>query len=199
MNFYLNEKVKSEFNLIKNFKSTKIFYIYKNYSKNKDIDIFNSNKKYQIEKSNSIFINKNENCLKKKNIENTMENVSGSIKIKSNHKLIYINKSLLKQKNKKNEGVVEKRKRSSLYRGVSKNGNNWQVIINSKYNKGYIGVYKTQEIAGRIYDIISIKNKGIKAKTNFEYNIHQIQNIIDSYIDYNADNIEEIISDLIKN
>ena len=127
-----------------------------------------------------------------------MENLSGSIKIKSNRKLIYINKSLLKQKNKKNEEVVEKRKRSSIYRGVSKNGSNWQVIIYSKYNKGYIGVYKTQEIAGRIYDIISIKNKGIKAKTNFEYNIHQIQNIIDSYIDYNANNIEEIISDLIK-
>ena len=66
MNFYLNEKVKNEFNLIKNLKTKKIFYIYKNYSKNKDIDIFNSNKKYQIEKSNSIFINKNENCLKKR-------------------------------------------------------------------------------------------------------------------------------------
>lgn len=135
---------------------------------------------------------------KKKKIENKIENLSGFIKIKSNHKLIYMNKSLLKHKNKKNEGVVDKRKRSSIYRGVSKNGNNWQVIIYSKYRKGYVGVYETQDIAGRIYDIISIKNKGIKAKTNFEYNIHQIQNIIDAYIDYNADNIEEIISDLIK-
>ena len=156
------------------------------------------NKKYQIEKSNSIFINKNENCLKKKNIENTMENVSGSIKIKSNHKLIYINKSLLKQKNKKNEEVVEKRKRSSIYRGVSRNGNSWQVILSLKNDKLYAGVFKTQEIAARIYDFISIKNKGIKAKTNFQYNIRQIQKISETYINYNAENIEEIVSDLIK-
>ena len=93
---------------------------------------------------------------------------------------------------------MKKKKRSSIYRGVSKNSNKWQVIISYKDNKKYIGLYKTQEIAARIYDFISIKNKGIKAKTNFEYNIHQIQTIIDSNIDYNSDNIEEIISYLIK-
>ena len=90
-----------------------------------------------------------------------------------------------------------KKKRNSIYRGVSKNGKNWQVIIYSKNGKGYIGMFKTQEIAARIYDIISIKNKGIKAKTNFEYDIHQIQNISEGYIDYKSDNIEDIIYDLI--
>lgn len=68
MNFYLNEKVKNEFNSIKNFKNKKIFYIYKNYSKTKNINIFNSNKIYQIENRNSIFIN-NENCSKKKKLK----------------------------------------------------------------------------------------------------------------------------------
>ena len=111
--------------------------------------------------------------------------------------MIYINKLIIKPKIKKNDIVLERKKRSSLYRGVSKNGSNWQVIISSKYNKGYIGIYKTEEIAARIYDIISIKRKGIKAKTNFEYNIHQIQNITEAYIDYKSQDIEEIILDLI--
>ena len=78
--------------------------------------------------------------------------------------MIYMNKSLIIQKIKKNDGIICKKKRSSLYRGVSKNGNYWQVIISSKYGKGYVGLFKTQEIAARIYDIISIKNKGIKRR-----------------------------------
>ena len=108
-----------------------------------------------------------------------------------------MNKFLLKPKIKKKEINIDKNKRSSRYRGVSKNGNKWQVIVSSKFKKGYVGVYETQEIAARIYDIISIKNNGIKAKTNFEYDIHQIQNISEAYIDYNSGNIEEIISNLI--
>ena len=109
-----------------------------------------------------------------------------------------MNTVLFKPKNKKQERCINKKKRSSLYRGVSKNGCNWQVIIHSKCNKGYVGVFKTEEIAARIYDIISIKNNGIKAKTNFQYNLHQIQNIIEAYIDYNSEKIEEIIFDLIR-
>ena len=199
INYYLNDKIKAGFNLLKNLKNKKIFYIYKNYSKVKNNNHFNYSKKFIIENSNSIFINNNgENGSKKKNSENKINSLSDSIKIKKNAKLIYMNKSLIKPKNKKNEVVVGKRRRSSLYRGVSKNGNKWQVIIHSKYNKAYIGVYKTQEIAARIYDIISIKDKGIKAKTNFEYNIRQIQNINEAYVNYNAENIEEIIYDLIK-
>ena len=109
-----------------------------------------------------------------------------------------MNKFLIKQKKNNNNEIIEKKKRGSMYRGVSKNGNSWQVIIFSKYSKGYIGVFRTQEIAARIYDIVSIKNKGIKAKTNFQYNIRQIQKISETYINYNAENIEEIVSDLIK-
>ena len=56
--FYMNDKIKNEFDLLKNLKKQKgpIFYIYKNYSKNKKNIIFNS-KRYNIEKNNSIFIN----------------------------------------------------------------------------------------------------------------------------------------------
>ena len=107
-----------------------------------------------------------------------------------------MNKCCLKKKIKK-----EKReaipKRKSLYRGVTKNGKKWQTIISHKLNKKYIGVFPSQETAARIYDIISLKNKGIKAQTNFIYNIHQIQNIIDANIDYKSKNIDEIISNLL--
>ena len=217
--FYMNDKIKNEFDLLKNLKKQKgpIFYIYKNYSKNKKNIIFNS-KRYNIEKNNSIFINKsitksnnlknsiinediNNNISKENNEEYNSEkkdNLSNAIKIRKNKKMIYMNKSLIKQKIKKNDGIICKKKRSSLYRGVSKNGNYWQVIISSKYGKGYVGLFKTQEIAARIYDIISIKNKGIKAKTNFQYNLHQIQNISEENIDYKTKNIEEIIAGLIQ-
>ena len=217
--FYMNDKIKNEFDLLKNLKKQKgpIFYIYKNYSKNKKNIIFNS-KRYNIEKNNSIFINKsitksnnlknsiinediNNNISKENNEEYNSEkkdNLSNAIKIRKNKKMIYMNKSLIKQKIKKNDGIICKKKRSSLYRGVSKNGNYWQVIISSKYGKGYVGLFKTQEIAARIYDIISIKNKGIKAKTNFQYNLHQIQNISEENIDYKSKNIEEIIAGLIQ-
>ena len=207
-------------------KKERIFKICKNYSRIKNDSQLISKKKYRnhnyynnlykIQKNNSIFINKSNvgtKYLKKININkdindigennskennlNKKDDLSNSIKIKKNNKLIYMNKFLIKPKFKNNDVVVEKKKRSSIYRGVSKNGNNWQVIISSKYNKGYIGVFKTQEIAARIYDIISIKNKGIKAKTNFKYDIHQIQNISESYIDYKSEDIEIIISNLI--
>ena len=215
-NYYLNEKIKKEFDLIKNLKNNNkklIFDINKNYSKNKDNNLFNS--RYKIENSNSIFINKsfsNANYLKnsiinkdnnnfsKENNNNLKEkdNLGNEIKIRKNNKMVYMNKCLIKQKSKNNDGIVGKKRRKSIYRGVSRNGNGWQVIISSKHRKGYIGIFKTQEIAARIYDIVSIKDRGIKAKTNFQYDIHQIQNIIETNIDYNTQNIEEIISNLIQ-
>ena len=56
--FYMNDKIKNEFDILKNLKKQKgpIFYIYKNYTKNKKNINFNS-KRYNIEKNNSIFIN----------------------------------------------------------------------------------------------------------------------------------------------
>ena len=219
----MNEKIKSDFDLLKNLESKKkkerIFKISKNYSKIKNnkhlisrkISRNNNyyNNIYKIQNNSSLFINKsnikikNQNIYKDINNNNIRDNyskeddLSNSVKIKKNNKLIYMNKILIKPKVKNNDVVVEKKKRSSLYRGVSKNGNSWQVIISSKYSKGYIGVFKTQEIAARIYDFISIKNKGIKARTNFEYDIHQIQNISEAYIDYKSEDIEGIISHLI--
>lgn len=194
-----------------------------NYSKIDENKNYKNDNKYlhKIEKTNNIFINKsnsklnkvnnstvikdnnedmnnNNNSQKEMNSKNNLKNLGNEIKVKKNNKMIYINSLLFKPKNTNKDMILQKKKRSSLYRGVSKNGNKWQVIISSKYKKAYVGLYNTQEIAARIYDFISIKNKGIKAKTNFVYNLHQIQTISDSNIDYKAENIEEIISHLIK-
>ena len=124
-------------------------------------------------------------------------NFNNEIRIKKNNKMIFMNKSLIKEKNKKRDFIRENKNRRSIYRGVSKNGNKWQAIVYSKYLNGYIGVYPTQELAARVYDIYSIKNKGLKANTNFMYNLHQIQKISEANIDYKSENIEEIISNLI--
>jgi len=174
-------------------------------NKNEDNCIFNSNE--SINQSNKITnFDKNYN-INKTLIENAnfslplsekRNNFNNEVRIKDNNKIVYINSYLEKtkiiHKNKKNQG----KKRSSKYRGVSRNGNKWQAIMHSKKNKAYISSYSSEEDAARIYDIMSIKARGIKAKTNFQYNITQIKNIFKTEIDIKSTNINEIISNLIK-
>lgn len=193
----------------------KIFEIHKIY-KNNNSHIYNDS--YKIEQCNYIYINKSFSKNDKPNMkinEKSSKNINNipiindlnnnfnriisldeQIKVKKNHKFIFMNKSLIKRK-KKNFKLKENRNRRGIYRGVSKNGNKWQAILYYKGIGKYIGVYETQEIAARIYDISSIRNKGIKAKTNFKYNLSQIQKISESNIDYKSENIKEIISNLI--
>ena len=104
-------------------------------------------------------------------------------------------KNLLKKK--KCKKFKESKNRRGVYRGVSKNGKKWQTLISYKRNIKYVGLYSNQEIAARVYDIVSIKNKGIKAITNFKYSVNQIQKISEANIDYKSENIKEIISNLI--
>ena len=75
----------------------------------------------------------------------------------------YCRKNIKNKSNKKSN-------RSSLYRGVSRNGKKWQVLLMFKKNKYYFGNYKNEEIAAKIYDYFTIKFKGNKAITNFSYN-----------------------------
>ena len=70
-----------------------------------------------------------------------------------------------------------KGQRGSKYRGVSKNGNQWQVLIMINKKKRYIGNYKTEEEAASSYDIVAIQNHGNKAKTNFYYSPNEILKI----------------------
>ena len=101
-------------------------------------------------------------------------NLIHSININQNINTKIYNKE--KSSTKKNKNIQKKilklNSRSSKYRGVSKNGNKWQVhIMINKKNK-YIGIYDSEEIAARIYDVESIKKNGLKAITNFKYNLN---------------------------
>ena len=126
------------------------------------------------------------------------------IKVLKNKKIVYVNTLLLNSyatskniKQLNNITFIGKSKRSSQYRGVSKNGNQWQVLMMLEKKKSYIGTYDSEEIAGRVYDILSIKNRGIKAKTNFKYTSEQIKNICKIDIDIKDKKLYEIISQLV--
>ena len=80
-----------------------------------------------------------------------------------------INKEINKFKILEKNNIKYKGQRGSKYRGVSKNGNQWQVLIMINKKKRYIGNYKTEEEAASSYDIVAIQNHGNKAKTNFYY------------------------------
>ena len=65
-------------------------------------------------------------------------------------------------------------------------------------NKLYIGSYPSEELAARIYDILALKKRGIKARTNFIYNCKQIKKICEMEINVKSENINDIISQLIE-
>ena len=73
------------------------------------------------------------------------------------------------------------KRRSSNFIGVSKNGENWQVLINSGKFKKYIGTYKNEKEAAISYDFFSIWLHTSKAKTNFTYDSTTIAEMIESY------------------
>ena len=120
-----------------------------------------------------------------------------SKKVIKYYKNVYINNNLIENRNQlKKPKKNGNNKRSSKYRGVSKNGIGWQVIMMFNNNKPYIGTYKSEELAARIYDIASIKKNGIKSKTNFVYNNEQIEKILKVNIDFKDKNISSIVSEL---
>ena len=208
---FVNKKIKNLDNITEN----KI----PNLNQNKieiNNEIMNNNNNSLIPKQykhNAFNIIKNENKNPKKNIfkitniddENDNNTNNNEIRVLKNNKIVYLNSSLLDSsysyKNLKfvdKEYKPNKSKRSSKYRGVSKNGNQWQVLIMLGQDKSYIKSYSSEYIAGRIYDILAIKRRGYKARTNFSYDNEQINRIIKMDIDIKANNINEIISNLFK-
>ena len=151
---------------------------------------------------NVVQEDKPKNKLNKRNVLNTENN--NEIKVLKNNKVVYINTYLLnshsssKNIKKLNKiAFVGRNKRSSQYRGVSKNGYQWQVLMMINNSKYYIGSYPSEELAARIYDILAIKNRGVKARTNFVYNNDQIKKICENEIDLKSENISDIIDQLI--
>ena len=75
--------------------------------------------------------------------------------------------------------------RRSSYIGVSRNGDVWQSLIMIDGKKTYIGSYHTEQEAARSYDFYSLILKQFSAKTNFDYSITQIWQMIVDYHDNN--------------
>ena len=71
--------------------------------------------------------------------------------------------------------------RSSSSIGVSKNGENWQVLINWGKYKKYIGTFSSEKQAAITYDFYAICLHLSKAKTNFSYDQELITEMIASY------------------
>lgn len=71
--------------------------------------------------------------------------------------------------------------RRSHFIGVSKNSQNWQVLINLGDFKKYIGTYSTKEEAALVYDFYSIALNGYKANTNFSYDVSTVTDMIKNY------------------
>ena len=161
---------------------------------NNKINIITDDKKANLINTNIINNNSMKsiryfNILKNNDKYSFDEDQNNEIKVLKNKKAVYVNRYLLNsystsrslKKLEKSKFEIRK-KTSSKYRGVSKNGNKWQVLIMINNKKYYKGSYLSEEIAARIYDIMAIKNFGIKARTNFIYNHIQIKKIKESKI-----------------
>ena len=71
------------------------------------------------------------------------------------------NQVLLKSKNK-SVFMQTRSHRGSKFRGVSKNGDKWQVMVVSGDMKKYIGAITNEDAAGKLYDKYSLIMQGFK-------------------------------------
>ena len=89
-------------------------------------------------------------------------------------------------------------KRSSMYVGVSKNGDNWQALINNGQGKKYIGTYATEKQAAIAYDLYAFAIQGLNHKTNFNYTADIVEAMIRSFFSnsevFEPREFEEIIA-----
>ena len=160
--------------------------------------INNNYKKYNHITKNKYFENK-------KSIDKHILNskTNNEIKVLKNNKIVYMNTYLLNSystsraiKKLKKINFIIRKKTGSKYRGVSKNGNKWQVLIMINNKKCYIGSYSSEDLAGRIYDIQAIKSRGINARTNFVYDNKQLMKIYNKKINIKCDNLSEIMAQI---
>lgn len=178
-----------------------------NAKENNKINIISDDKKANLLNMSSIsknFSNKKIYFNVIKNNDELLFDTNNEIKVLKNKKAVFVNRYLLNsystsrslKKFKKFKFEIKK-KTSSKFRGVSKNGNKWQVLIMINNTKYYMGSYISEEIAARVYDIFAIKYRGINARTNYIYNHIQIKRINESKINIKSGNISDIIEKLI--
>ena len=90
-------------------------------------------------------------------------------------------KDLFSEKKLMKSQINKSSRRSSQFIGVSKNGDNWQSLINHGHSKKYIGTYSTEIEAAIAYDFFAIALQGSKSRLNFRYNCEILVEMINSY------------------
>ena len=128
-------------------------FIFKNAFTSKNNDI--SNEPNNLE---NIFINKKT----KRNEEKNQE-------IKKKNKIFSIKKVKDRKKEKEKEIKSMSIYRKSKFRGVLRKGKGWQAFIMINRNKNYIGNFKTEEEAAKVYDEYAMKFHKNKARLNFPH------------------------------
>ena len=124
-----------------------------------------------IKDFNSINVPNNKNIIllnkktKREDIEKNESSVSNNKK-----KIFEIKKITDRKKEAEKEKKMKKYiYRGSKYRGVSRNGKTWQVLIMINRNKNYIGNFKSEEEAAKAYDEYAMKYHKNKARLNFSH------------------------------
>ena len=127
------------------------------------------------------------------NIRESNPSKDGNLLSKKRKRFIKNNKLVFVQMeeneiNMKNEKTVDEdntidfnkntKPRGSRFRGVSKNGSQWQVLIMVKKKKRYLGSFSNEEEAARAYDKVALQHHGNKAKTNYDYTKEEIDKIL---------------------
>ena len=170
----LKEKNNSNFNIIN---QTKDINIQNNIDgKSSPINAFNKKRKRDIKNNKYVFFlgdNKKEKKEKEKD-----QNINNNVNLTENTETINHTQTIVDS----NDFCSEKSKkpRGSKFRGVSRNGNQWQVLIMVNKKKRYVGSYSKEEEAARAYDKVALQNHGSKAKTNFDYTKQEVEDILAS-------------------
>ena len=125
-----------------------------------------------IPKFNSISTPKKQNTslLNKKIIREEENKSKENISPKPKNKIFIIKKVTDREKEAAEEKKMKKYiYRGSKYRGVSRNGKTWQVLIMINRNKNYIGNFKSEDEAAKAYDEYAMKFHKNKARLNFSH------------------------------
>ena len=131
----------------------KVFFNIKESTPKKEGDLLTRKRKRFIKNNKLVFVQRDENELDLKNEKEYIE--EEDLDFKANTK-----------------------PRGSRFRGVSKNGSQWQVLIMVRKKKRYLGSFSLEEEAARAYDKVALQNHGIKAKTNYDYTKEEIEKIL---------------------
>ena len=169
----------------------------KNMSQSKNLTDCGSNSTSNLiqKKSTPLFNIKESTLIKEKDKKDKLTAKKRKRFIKNN-KLVFIQLEKEKEKNEEKNDSVDNKNDSSLnseklgelikntkprgsrYRGVSKNGSQWQVLIMVKKKKRYLGSFSNEEEAAKAYDRVALQHHGIKAKTNYDYTKEEVEQIM---------------------